>query len=137
MRWNDPRSPAIIISASGMATGGRVLHHLRHLLPDRHHTVAIIGFAAEGTGARQLVDGARQVKIHGQYVSVRAEVVSFDAFSAHADADELLAWATAAPAPSACYAVHGEPRSSQAVADRLEREGWMTVALREGERVLL
>jgi metallo-beta-lactamase family protein len=137
-RWNDPRQPAILISASGMASGGRVLHHLRHLLPNRRHTVLIAGYAAEGTRARQLSDGASQLKIHGRYVPVRAEVVVIDAFSAHADAEELRAWATAAPAPQTCYVIHGEQHSAQALADRLHRDAdWTAVVPRPGERVLL
>ena len=94
--WNDPRTPVIIISASGMAAGGRVLHHLKHMLANHRHTIAIVGFAAAGTRARQLLDGARAIKIHGRYVPVHADVLSLDAFSAHADMDELYAWATAA-----------------------------------------
>lgn len=137
MQWNDPRRPAVIISASGMATGGRVLHHLRHLLPDRRHTVAIIGFAAAGTRARQLVDGAREVKIHGEYVPVRAEVEVFDAFSAHADAHEIVEWAGATPVPSSCYVVHGERQASRALAERLRGGGCTAVVPREGERVLV
>ena len=137
MRWNDPRRPAVIISASGMATGGRVLHHLRHLLPERRNTVAIIGFAAAGTRARQLVDGAQQLKIHGEYVPVRAQVVVFDAFSAHADAAELVEWAAAEPAPSTCYVVHGEQSASVALAGRLRERGCTAVVPREGERVLI
>ena len=136
--WNNPRMPAIIVSASGMASGGRVLHHLQDMLPNRQHTVAIVGFAAEGTRARQLLDGAAELKIHGRYVRVRAEVYSLDAFSAHADSDELVEWATAAPAPSTCFVVHGEEHSSHALADRLNTEaGWTAVVPREGERVRL
>jgi Cft2 family RNA processing exonuclease len=120
--------PAIIISASGMATGGRVLHHLQEMLPNRRHTVAIVGFAAEGTRARQLLNGATELKIHGRYIRVRAEVYSLDAFSAHADADELVEWATAAPPPSTCYVIHGEESSSRALADRLRDDaGWTAV----------
>jgi len=137
-RWNDPRSPAIIVSASGMASGGRVLHHLRHMLPNHRHTVAIVGFAAAGTRARQLLQGATEIKIHGRYVPVHADVVSLDAFSAHADVDELFAWATAAPAPSTCYVVHGEERASHALADRLHTEtDWTAVVPAQGEHVLL
>jgi metallo-beta-lactamase family protein len=136
MSWNDPRSPAIIISASGMASGGRVLHHLKTMLPNHRHTVAIVGFAAQGTRARQLLEGATEIKIHGGYVPVRAEVFSLDAFSAHADSDELVSWATAAPAPSTCFVVHGEESSSRALADRLrERAGWTAVVPHGGERV--
>ncbi len=139
-RWNDPRLPAVIVSASGMASGGRILHHLKHMLPNHRHTVAIVGFAAEGTRARQLVDGAREVKIHGTYVPVKAEVFTATSLSAHADADELVAWAAApsVPAPKVCYVVHGEPASSATLAARLHDEaGWTAVVAREGERVLL
>jgi len=137
-RWNDPRQPAIIVSASGMATGGRILHHLKHVLPNRRHTVAIVGFAAEGTRARQLVDGATAIKIHGGYVPVRCEIFTAASMSAHADADELVAWATAARPPRTCHVVHGEPASAQALATRLHDEaGWTAVVAREGERVLL
>ncbi len=137
-RWNDPRMPTIIISASGMAAGGRVLHHLRHMLSNHRHTIAIVGFAAEGTRARQLLDGAHEIKIHGRYVPVRASVLALDAFSAHADMDELYAWATAGPAPSACYVVHGEERASRAFAARLHADaGWLAIVPAAGERVLL
>jgi len=137
-KWNDPRMSTIIISASGMATGGRVMYHLRGMLPNYRHTIAVVGFAAEGTRARQLVDGARALKIHGRYVPVRADVITLDAFSAHADADELVAWATAAPPPDTCYVVHGEERSSLSLAARLEAgAGWTAVVPREGERILL
>jgi len=137
-RWNDPRNPAVIVSASGMASGGRVLHHLRYMLPNRRHAVAIVGFAAEGTRARQLVDGAAELKIHGRYVPVNAEVVVLDSFSAHADADELYAWATAAPAPDTCFVVHGEQDASAAFAARLHDDaGWTAIVPRPGERVLI
>jgi metallo-beta-lactamase family protein len=136
-RWNDPGTPAVIISASGMASGGRVLHHLRHMLPNRNHTVAIVGYAAEGTRARQLAEGANHIKIHGEYVPVRAEVVTLDYFSAHADADELYDWATAAPQPDTCFLVHGEENASEALARRLREDAdWNAVVPREGERVL-
>jgi metallo-beta-lactamase family protein len=136
--WNDPPLPAIIVSASGMASGGRVLHHLRHMLPDHRHTVLIAGYAAEGTRARQLIDGASEVKIHGRYVPVRAGVVVMDAFSAHADSGELLAWAGAAAAPETCFVVHGEQRAAQTLARRLRDElGWTAVAPRQGEVVLV
>ncbi|KAA2261853.1 MBL fold metallo-hydrolase [Solihabitans fulvus] len=138
MSVNDPRMPSIIISASGMATGGRVLHHLTHLLPDRRHTILIVGFAAAGTRARQLAAGAREIKIHGRYVPVRADVEVLDAFSAYADASELVAWATAAPTPDATYLVHGEPDGAARLADRRrEDHDWCAVLPRDGERVLV
>ena len=134
--WNNPRLPAIIVSASGMASGGRVLHHLQEMLPNRRHTVAIVGFAAEGTRARQLLEGATEIKIHGRYIPVHAEVFALDAFSAHADEDELFAWATAAPAPTTGYLVHGEEHSAAALADRLHHDaGWTAVVPHDGERV--
>ena len=137
-RWNDPRKPAIIISASGMASGGRVLYHLREMLPNHRHTIAIVGFAVEGTRARQLLDGATEVKIHGRYVPVHADVFALDAFSAHADADELVSWATAASAPETCYLVHGEEQGAAALATRLREEsGWTAVVPHQGERVLV
>lgn len=138
MTANHPRLPSIIISASGMATGGRVLHHLESLLPDRRNTVVIVGYAAAGTRARTLVNGATEVKIHGRYVPVRAEVVSLDAFSAHADASELVDWATAAPAPDTVYLVHGEIDAARGLADRLrDKHDWNAVVPRDGERVLI
>lgn len=138
MQANDPGEPSIVISASGMATGGRVLHHLKHMLPNSRHTVLIVGYAAAGTRARSLVDGKREVKIHGRYVPVKAEVRVLDAFSAHADAGELMAWAVNGPVPSTTYVVHGEPESAATLADRLEDEhGWTAVVPRDGERVLV
>lgn len=138
MTANRPRQPSIIVSASGMATGGRILHHLEHLLPDRKNTVVIVGFAATGTRARELAAGARQLKIHGRYTRVRAEVVVLDAFSAHADAGELVDWATGAPPPRTTYLVHGEPDGSSALAARLRDEhDWNAVVPRDGEHVLI
>jgi metallo-beta-lactamase family protein len=138
MTANEPPQPSLIISASGMATGGRVLHHLRHLLPDRHNTVLIVGFAAEGTRARELASGARVIKIHGEYVPVRAEVAEVDAFSAHADADDVLAWLSVAPQPAAAYVVHGEPAAAAALRDRIDQElGWTAVVPAPGERVIV
>jgi metallo-beta-lactamase family protein len=138
MNVNNPRQPSIVISASGMATGGRVLHHLKQMLPDPRHTVLVVGYAAAGTRARQLATGAREIKIHGRYVPVKAEVQVLDAFSAHADAEELLAWATSGPEPGTTYVVHGEPEASTALVDRLATEhGWNAVVPRDGERVLI
>jgi metallo-beta-lactamase family protein len=136
---NAPRRPCIIISASGMATGGRVIHHLEHMLPDRRHTVVLTGYQAVGTRGRQLLEGARDVKIHGRYIPVRAEVVSIDDFSVHSDAGELLDWLGRAPQPpGTAYVVHGEPDSARALVTRIRDDlGWNAVVPRYGERVLL
>ena len=136
MTANRPARPSIIISSSGMATGGRVLHHLEHLLPDQRNSVLIVGFAAEGTRARDLAEGARSIKMHGNYVQVRAEIAVVDAFSAHADADDVIGWLSGAPAPATTYVVHGEPAAAAALRDRIDHElGWNAVVPALGERV--
>ena len=139
MALNRPGKPCIIVSASGMATGGRVVHHLRHLLPDPDNSVVLVGFQAAGTRGRDLVDGATEVKMHGFYVPVHAEIVQIDGFSVHADADEILAWLASTPSPpKVLYVVHGEPESSAALAARVRSElGWLTVVPHHGERVRL
>ena len=139
MRLNRPRTPSIVISALGMASGGRVVHHLAHQLPDRRNCVVLTGYQAEGTRGRQLAEGARQVKIHGHYVPVRAEVVTLTDFSVHADAHETVDWLSRAPVPPrTVYVVHGEPRSAAALARRVSEElGLTAVVPRYGERVLV
>lgn len=134
---NRPRSPCIIISASGMATGGRVVHHLAHQLPDSRNCVVLTGYQAEGTRGRQLLDGARALKMYGHYVPVRAEIVNVTDFSVHADADELLAWvASAEQLPGAVYVVHGENGASDTLARRITEElDLVAVVPRLGEQV--
>lgn len=134
---NEMRFPSIIISASGMATGGRVLHHLAHRLPDPRNTIVLAGFQAAGTRGQQLADHARSVKLLGRYVPVRAEVIQIGGFSAHADTDELIDWHSRAPAPpDAAYVVHGEPQASAALRQRLNAElGWNAIVPRPDERV--
>jgi metallo-beta-lactamase family protein len=136
---NRPTRPCIVVSASGMATGGRVVHHLEHQLPDRRNCVVLTGFQAAGTRGRQLVQGARTLKMHGRYVPVRAEIVAVPDFSVHADAGEVVAWLRqAGQAPRVVYVVHGEPDASRALADRITDElGWCAVVPRLGERVRL
>jgi metallo-beta-lactamase family protein len=130
--------PAVIVSASGMATGGRVLHHLRRLLPDPRNAVVVVGFAARGTRARDLVEGAQVLKMFGEYVPVRAQVANLPHFSAHADAGQIVDWLRDAPAPHATYLVHGEPDAAAALRDRIDRLlGWTAVVPRSGERVLV
>ena len=134
---NELGYPSIIVSASGMATGGRVLHHLARRLPDPRNSVVLAGFQAEGTRGRQLADGARATKLHGRYVPVRAEIVQLGALSVHADSGELVSWLhTADPAPDTAFVVHGEPSASEALGERLRDElGWNAVVPRLGERV--
>jgi metallo-beta-lactamase family protein len=104
------RRAAIVISSSGMATGGRVLHHMARALPDAKNTVLFVGYQAAGTRGRQLVDGAREVKIHGQFIPVAARVAKIDSMSAHADRGEILRWLGTLPAaPRRLCLVHGEP----------------------------
>ncbi|MFE1270168.1 MBL fold metallo-hydrolase RNA specificity domain-containing protein [Streptomyces sp. NPDC058758] len=135
---NSAHGPAVIVSSAGMATGGRVLHHLHRLLPDPRNAVVVVGFAAAGTRARDLVDGARTLKMFGEYVPVRAEVADVPHFSAHADADQIVDWLRDAPAPHAAYVVHGEPAASATLRDRLDHElGWTAVVPRSGETVLV
>ena len=138
MLLNRPEMPCIVVSASGMASGGRVVHHLAQLLPQARNTVLLVGYQAVGTRGRALADGAPQVKIHGRYVPVRAEVAQLDEFSVHADADDLIGWLASAPEPpQACYVVHGEPEAAQALAVRIRGElGWCAVVPRPGESVL-
>lgn len=133
------RGPAIIVSASGMATGGRVVHHLRRLLPDHRNTVLLVGFQAPGTRGRLLADGAKEVKMLGSYVRVRAEVIDLGAFSVHADQSELVDWLeTADRPPDVVYIVHGEPEASAALHELIDRrDDWQAVVARDGERVRL
>ena len=109
---NEVVAPCIIISASGMANGGRILHHLAHRLPDSRSAVLLVGYEAEGTGGRALADGAQYLRIHGQEVPVRAEIVKIDQLSAHAGRSELLRWLSGITIPPRqTFLVHGEPNA--------------------------
>jgi metallo-beta-lactamase family protein len=125
-RLNDMRFPAVIISASGMASGGRVLHHLKAFGPDARNSILFAGFQAAGTRGAAMVGGARTVKIHGQQVPIRAEVTQLDSLSAHADRDELLAWIGALPsAPQRVFVTHGEPVAADSLRQAIEeRHRW-------------
>lgn len=114
---------AIIMAGSGMATGGRVLHHLQNNLGDAANRIVFVGYAAQGTPARQIIDGAREVKIYGQTVPVRAQVSTIGGFSAHADHDDLLAWALASGKPGKVLLVHGEASAAQVLARDLAAHG--------------
>jgi len=125
-RLNTLAFPSIIVSASGMATGGRVLHHLAAYAPNARNTIVFAGFQAAGTRGASLVGGAEAVKIHGSYVPVRAEVANIDTLSAHADREQLLAWLGALPgAPRRVFVTHGEPVAADALRLAIEeRHGW-------------
>jgi len=129
--------PAIIISASGMATGGRVLHHLQHGLPDPRNTVLFVGFQAAGTRGRRLIEGEPTVKMFGQWVPVQARIARLNGMSAHADANEILQWLRTFPSPpKATYIVHGEPKAQDALKARITDElGWNAHAPVQDERV--
>ena len=125
-KLNDLRFPAVIVSASGMATGGRVVHHLKAFAPDRRNTILLAGYQAAGTRGAALVAGAKEIKIHGVHVPVRAEVVSLGSLSAHADRDELLRWIGKLPKPPRrVFVTHGEPVAADSLRQAIEeRHGW-------------
>lgn len=121
-RLNTRPGPFIVISASGMCSGGRVVHHLKHRLPDPRNTVLFVGYQAAGTRGRALRDGARRVRIHGGYVPVRARVAVIDGLSAHAGRSDLLRWLRGFERPPReTFVVHGEPEASLALAEALNR----------------
>jgi len=130
-------APAVIIASSGMATGGRVVHHLFAGLPDPRNTVLFVGFQAAGTRGRQLVDGAKYVKMFGQQVPVHARIEKIDAMSSHADAGEIVRWLRTFPrAPKATYLVHGEIVSQDALKARITKElGWNVEIPSQGQKV--
>ncbi|HEX3377423.1 MAG TPA: MBL fold metallo-hydrolase [Candidatus Acidoferrales bacterium] len=127
---NDVKTPAIIISASGMATGGRVLHHIARLASDRKNAILLAGFQAEGTRGRALEDGAKTLRIQGADVPIHAEVVNLRQFSAHAGQSELMRWLSGMPsAPKQTYLTHGEPEASAALKAKIEATYKWKVAL--------
>jgi metallo-beta-lactamase family protein len=131
------RAPAIVIASSGMATGGRVLHHLDAALPDPRNTILFVGYQAAGTRGRLLCDGAKQLKLHGHFVPVAARIERIDSMSAHADAGEILRWlSNFNRPPSMTYLVHGEPGPLEALATRIAAERqWPVHIARHLERV--
>ena len=136
---NDKRGPMVILAGSGMATGGRVLHHLKYRLPDHRTTVLLAGYQAAGTRGRALQEGARTVRLHGQDVPVRAHVETIDGLSAHADREDLLRWLGGfRRPPRQSWVVHAEPEAADALATLLhERLGWRVGVARDGETVPL
>jgi metallo-beta-lactamase family protein len=123
---NQVRYPTIIVSSSGMATGGRILHHLAQRLPDPNNTVLFIGFQAPSTRGFTIKSGAKEVKIFGDFVSIRAQVATFEQFSDHADPPELLEWLRTFPKkPGVTYLVHGEPAAASQLRDTMANDlGW-------------
>jgi metallo-beta-lactamase family protein len=136
-RLNDVRGPVIIISSSGMATGGRILHHLQHRLPDPATTVLLVGFQAAGTRGRSLQDGAKTLKMFGEEVPVRARVETIHGLSAHADQAETLRWLGGfARPPRTTYLVHGEPEAANALAQAITAQyHWSVRVAQDGEQV--
>jgi len=135
----ESKVPAIIISASGMATGGRVLHHLHKCLPDERNTVLFVGYQSAGTRGRQIKDGAAFTRIHGEEIPIKAHVASFDSMSAHADANEIMRWLGNFTTPPALTClVHGEPGPMDTLKARIERElKWTVKTPNQGERITL
>jgi metallo-beta-lactamase family protein len=123
---DEQKIPGIIISASGMVEGGRILHHLAHRLPHPQNTVLFIGFQAAGTRGRTIVEGKPTIKIHGQQIPIRAKIENISGFSAHADYNEILAWLMGFNRPPLkTFIVHGEPEAAEALAEKIKnRFGW-------------
>jgi metallo-beta-lactamase family protein len=134
---NARRGAMIIIAGSGMLTGGRVLQHLKQRIGDERTTVLLPGFQAEGTRGRALLEGARELRIHGRWVPVRARVVALDGLSAHADREEIFRWlAGFHRPPTRVYVVHGEPAASESLATGIRsRLGWPVEVPRPGQTV--
>ncbi len=131
--------PKIILSASGMLTGGRVLHHLKQYLPHRNNVVVFVGYQAAGTRGAAMLAGAESVKIHGEYFPVRARLVNLDGLSAHADYVEMADWmSTLEHAPNQTFIVHGEPQAQDAFRLYLhDRLHWSVMIPEHGEEVEL
>lgn len=136
---NQIQGPGIILSASGMCTGGRIKHHLKQRLPDERNTVCFVGFQAAGTKGRALKEGADHLWIYGEQVPVKARIESIEGFSAHADQGQLLDWLKGFEAPPRrTFVVHGEPPASQTLAERIAADlGWKVTVPVRGDQVTL
>jgi len=118
---NEKNVPMVIIAASGMATGGRVLHHLKAFAPDARNTILFAGFQAGGTRGAAMIAGVDAIKIHGEYVPLRAQVRQIDNLSAHADAGEIIAWLSQfSQPPRKTFITHGEPTAADALRRKIE-----------------
>jgi len=135
IKINELKGPAIVISASGMAVGGRILHHLKQRLDDPKNTVLLVGFQPEGTRGRALLDGDSHIKIHGRHIPVRAKIENIFGFSGHADYNEIMAWLMGINRPpKKTFLVHGEPEASSSLADKIRTHfGWDVVIPQFGE----
>jgi len=139
-RLNDAKGARVIVSASGMMTGGRVLHHALRLVSDPEATIVFVGYQAAGTTGRRILDGEPEVKILGQWVPVRCRTAKIGGFSAHADWSEVLRWLQGMPGggPRQTFLTHGEPEAANAMAEHIkEKFGWNVHVPQYGERVEL
>lgn len=129
------RHPKIVLSASGMATGGRILHHLAAFAPGPKNTIVLVGYQAVGTRGRSLGDGARHLKLYGEWVPVQARVENLHMLSAHADADELIRWMQGFDeAPRRTFLVHGEPNAAESLRHRIDHDlGWHAVIPKQNQ----
>jgi metallo-beta-lactamase family protein len=134
-KLNNLKKPSIIISASGMATGGRVVHHLKNMLPRSENTVILVGYQAVGTRGASLEAGAEEIKMHGEMIPVRAEIVKVEGYSVHADTEEMIDWFKGlSQAPDQVFVVHGESDAASAFAKRINQEfSWLAVAPDHGQ----
>ena len=123
---NKQKNYAIIISSSGMVTGGRILHHLAERLPREENTILFVGYQAEGTRGRAILEGKPEIKIHGRNIPVNAKIENITGYSGHADYNEILAWLMGFnKAPEKTFIVHGEPEASSAMKEKIEQKfGW-------------
>ncbi len=138
MKLNTHEDPCVIISASGMATAGRVLHHLKRLLPGENNSVIFVGYQAVGTRGRVMVEGATEIKIHGSMIPVKAEIVNISDMSGHADYSEMMPWLSKMSLTGTTFLVHGEEEGLNAMSERLSKElGWNTYIPALGEEVEL
>lgn len=139
MSINKPTTSCIIISASGMATGGRVVHHLANMLAIPSHTIVLVGYQALGTRGRRLLEGAEYLKMHGREIAVKAQIQQVNAYSVHADASELLDWlGTTSQAPGKLFVVHGEPESSANLQKLIKTKfGWECVVPKDNQTFTL